>query len=433
MILVREHKHVPRIGPTDLPIVSIPRGPEVMDLRLPDLKVVMYVGNVGNNLHMLRHNGIRHVFVGHGDSDKVASTNPASRVYDEVWVAGRAGRDRYRRAGGAVPDASIVEVGRPQLAALEPPRQDRRIFTVLYAPTWEGWSTDLALSSIPVMGVKIVKTLLALSPNVRIIYKPHPLTGYQDATTRRINQQIIDLLEEANRRRAADPAWAKIVAANAAERTASTGRLAELQRLIDQLSGPESPDSAQRGRDNGTPAPERHARLLSAEQDWQRASWDSAGWWAHRTVTGPRPDLYSCFNESDMMIADISAVVSDFVGSGKPYVVTNIYNQDESAFRTAQTVAGGAYLLGSKAEGLSDLVQKLQRPEPVDPMAERREALRHYLLGPDEPDPLTRFNDALDNLIAKPYPVPPSIEPLEAVAKVAAAQSDDGEPVSVTS
>jgi hypothetical protein len=75
----------------------------------------------------------------------------------------------------------------------------------------------------------------------------------------------------------------------------------------------------------------------------------------------------------------------------------------------------------------------LQLPEPVDPMAERRESLRHYLLGPDQPDPLTRFNDALDNLLAKPYPVPEPVEPLEAVAAVAAAQSGDGEPVTATS
>jgi hypothetical protein len=433
MILVREHKHVTRIGPTDLPIVSVPRGPAVMDIDLPELKAVMYVGNVGNNIHMLRHNGIRHIFVGHGDSDKVASTNPVSRVYDEVWVAGRAGRDRYRRAGAAVSDEAIVEVGRPQLAALEPPRQDRRIFTVLYAPTWEGWSTDLALSSLPVMGIKIIKTLLSLSPNVRIIYKPHPLTGYQDQVTARVNQQIIDLLEEANKRRAADPEWRAIVAANAPERAAGKARLADLQRRIDQLTGTQAPDDAQAARDNGTPDPERHDRLLKAEQEWQRANWDAAGWWAHRTVTGPRPDLYSCFNEADMMIADISAVVSDFVGSGKPYVVTNIYNQDEAEFRAAQTVAGGAYLLGSKAAGLADLVQSLQLPEPVDPMAERRESLRHYLLGPDQPDPLTRFNDALDNLLAKPYPVPEPVEPLEAVAAVAAAQSGDGEPVAATS
>lgn len=401
-ILVRERKHVTRIAPTRLPIICVPRGPDVMDLDLPDLKAVLYVGNTGNNIQMLRTNGIRHIFVGHGDSDKVASTNPFSRVYDEVWVAGLAGRDRYRRAGGAVADSSIVEVGRPQLAAVEPARQDRRIFTVLYAPTWEGWSDDLALSSVPRTGVAIVKTLLALSPDVRIIYKPHPLTGYQDPVTARVNQRIIALLDEANRRRAADPAWAAAIADDAGARTAATARLAELDRIIAGLSGPGSGDDAQAARDDGTPDPDRHARLLDAQREWQQATWQAGGWWAHRTVTGARPDLYSCFNQADMMIADISAVVSDFVASGKPYVVTNVNDQDETAFRAAQTVSGGAYLLGSRATGLADLVQALR--QSADPMAGPREDLRHYLLGPAAPDPMDRFNDALDAVIAKPYP-----------------------------
>jgi len=413
-ILVRERKHVTRIAATHLPIICVPRGPDVMDLNLPDLKAVMYVGNTGNNIQMLRTNGVRHIFVGHGDSDKVASTNPFSRVYDEVWVAGQAGRDRYRRAGSAVSDSSIVEVGRPQLAVVERARPDRQIFTVLYAPTWEGWSVDLALSSVPVMGIKIIKTLLALSPNVRIIYKPHPLTGYQDAATKRINQKIIDLLDEANKRRAADPAWASAIAADAATRAAATGRLADLQRRIDELTGPGAPDDAQAVRDSGSPDPEQHARLLEVEQDWQQTSWQAGGWWSHRTVTGPRPDLYSCFNQADLMIADISAVVSDFVASGKPYVVTNINDQDEAEFRAAQTVAGGAYLLGSAAAGLADLVRALQQPAPVDPMAVRRERLRHYLLGPSWPEPMVRFNDAVDAVIAKPYPAPP--EPVDPLA-----------------
>ncbi|WP_433831037.1 CDP-glycerol glycerophosphotransferase family protein [Actinoplanes sp. CA-015351] len=379
-ILVRERKHLTRIAPTTLPIICVPRGPDVMDLDLPDLKAVLYVGNTGNNIQMLRTNGVRHVFVGHGDSDKVASTNPFSRVYDEVWVAGRAGRDRYSRAGSAVADSSIVEVGRPQLAAVEPARTDRRVFTVLYAPTWEGWSTDLAVSSVPVMGLTIVKTLLALSPDIRIIYKPHPLTGYQDPVTKRVNQKIIDLLGDSGH---------------------ASERLTELDRLIAELAGPESPDDAQATRDHGTPSPERHARLIEAEREWQRLSWEGS---AHRTVTGPRPDLYSCFNQADLMIADISAVVSDFVASGKPYVVTNVRDQDEDEFRAAQTVAGGAYLLGSDAAGLAGLVRALRQPVPDDPMAERRERLRHYLLGPGTPAPMDRFNDAVDAVIAKPYP-----------------------------
>ena len=32
---------------------------------------------------------------------------------------------------------------------------------MLYAPTWEGWSNDLALSSVPRTGLTVVKTLLA--------------------------------------------------------------------------------------------------------------------------------------------------------------------------------------------------------------------------------------------------------------------------------
>jgi hypothetical protein len=409
-ILVRERKHVTRIAPTHLPIICVPRGPDVMDLDLPDLKAVLYVGNTGNNIQMLRTNGIRHIFVGHGDSDKVASTNPFSRVYDEVWVAGRAGRDRYRRAGSAVADSSIVEVGRPQLAAVEPARPQRPIFTVLYAPTWEGWSTDLALSSVLRTGLTIIRTLLALSPGVRIIYKPHPLTGYQDPATGQANQKIIALLDEANRLRAADPAWAAAISADAAARAAASTRLAGLERLIGDLTGPAAPDDAQAVRDNGAPDPERHARLLEAEREWQQSTWQAGGRWSHRTVTGARPDLYSCFNEADMMIADISAVVSDFVASGKPYVVTNVNDQEEAAFRAAQTVAGGAYLLDSRATGLADLVQALRQPEPDDPMTERRESLRHYLLGPVSPDPMVRFNDALDAVIAKPYPAPYPVE-----------------------
>ncbi|MFG2471009.1 hypothetical protein ACGFXB_36900 [Streptomyces canus] len=49
-----------------------------------------------------------------------ASSNRVSKVYDEIWVAGRAGRDRYRRVRHAISDNAIVEVGRPQLAPVRP-------------------------------------------------------------------------------------------------------------------------------------------------------------------------------------------------------------------------------------------------------------------------------------------------------------------------
>ena len=91
-----------------------------MNMDLSMVRVALYAANVGKNIHLLRVPTMKHVFIGHGDSDKAASVNPFSKAYDEVWVAGRAGRDRYAIADVGVRDEDIVEVGRPQLAPIRP-------------------------------------------------------------------------------------------------------------------------------------------------------------------------------------------------------------------------------------------------------------------------------------------------------------------------
>ena len=91
-----------------------------MNFPLPSARVALFPANTAKNLHMLRVPDIGHVFIGHGDSDKAASFNPYTKVYDEVWVAGRAGRDRYLRAQVGVRDEDIVEVG-PAAAHRDPP------------------------------------------------------------------------------------------------------------------------------------------------------------------------------------------------------------------------------------------------------------------------------------------------------------------------
>ena len=132
-----------------------------MNFSLPSVRVALFPANTAKNLHMLRVPGIGHVFIGHGDSDKAASFNPYTKVYDEVWVAGQAGRDRYLRAQVGVRDEDIVEVGRPQLTGIRPAgdRPADRMFTVLYAPTWEGWLADECQTSLMAMGPRIIQAL----------------------------------------------------------------------------------------------------------------------------------------------------------------------------------------------------------------------------------------------------------------------------------
>ncbi|ETK33424.1 CDP-glycerol glycerophosphotransferase family protein, partial [Microbispora sp. ATCC PTA-5024] len=317
LVVLRERSLLNALGPTTLPVVCVPASVDLMNFRgLDSARVALFPANVGNNIHMLRMPGVRSVFIGHGDSDKEASFNPYTKVYDEVWVAGPAGRDRYLRADVGVRDDAVVEVGRPQLAAVlrTSPHAEGAVpyRTVLYAPTWEGWTDDLFHSSIQEMGPALVRALL--DRGVRVVYKPHPLTGHRSPRARAAHREIVALLDAAE----------------------------------------------------GSSLP-------------------------HLAVTGGEPGLYDCFNEADLLVADISSVVSDFVASGKPYAVTNVAGLPAEEFRERYPAAGAAYLLGPDLGELPDVLRRLAGGE--DSMAAARRALRAYLLGADHPDPVARFEE----------------------------------------
>jgi CDP-glycerol glycerophosphotransferase (TagB/SpsB family) len=117
-------------------------------------------------------------------------------------------------------------------------------------------------------------------------------------------------------------------------------------------------------------------------------------------VTGTIPHLYDCFNRADVLITDISSVVADFIASGKPYVVTNGANLRDEDFRRVNPSASAAYLVDRDCTSLEDILSAVATEGP-DPMAERRDDLKHHLLGPDSPDAMTRFTQAVDALSAR--------------------------------
>src|SRR6185437_9564332 len=143
LVVVRQRVHLDQLDSRRLPAVWLPTPGDVEALAVPSIALAMYPTNITQNNHLIRVPGITDVFVGHGDSDKGGSFTPLSRIYDEVWVAGPAGRDRYRLADVGVRDEQVREVGRPQLAEITRAADGRPVtpglFTVLYAPTWEGF------------------------------------------------------------------------------------------------------------------------------------------------------------------------------------------------------------------------------------------------------------------------------------------------------
>ncbi|MFJ1841734.1 MULTISPECIES: hypothetical protein [unclassified Streptomyces] len=403
LILLRERMILPQLNTTSVPVLCVPGGVHLMNLNLSSVRVALYAANVGKNIHLLRVPTMKHVFIGHGDSDKLASVNPYSKAYDEVWTAGRAGRDRYALADVGVRDEDIVEVGRPQLAAIQPwagaPKNP--IPTVLYAPTWEGWDDSPGNTSLLLAGENIVRRLLNSEKPVRLLYKPHPFTGTRSAQAKAVHQRITAMIEKAAVERAADPRWAKESAELQPVRAAARSELARIEARLTALSsgGQVAGDEAEVSRDS-LADPAREAEIARLKDEWNAASWRALGWWEHKVVTGARMRLYDCFNESDAMVSDISSVVSDFIASGKPYAVTDSAALGEEEFRRQNTAVRAAVILSNEATELDALLAAVVDPA-ADTMAADRRELKEYLLGPDEPTSIVQFDMAVKALAAK--------------------------------
>lgn len=162
--------------------------------------VVFYVNQNTRNFQMLRFEKPTHVFVSHGESDKVYMASNQLKAYDRVMIAGNAARERIKSRLLDFDDASrLVEIGRPQVdVEYEGPEliHDSRT-AVLYAPTWEGDRPSMSYSSIKSHGLTMVSQILN-DRRYRLIYRPHPRTGAFDPTYRESHNAIVRAITAAN-------------------------------------------------------------------------------------------------------------------------------------------------------------------------------------------------------------------------------------------
>ncbi|KAA1378417.1 CDP-glycerol glycerophosphotransferase family protein [Aeromicrobium fastidiosum] len=205
-IVLRDPPLFGRMAATAIPTLELRDPGELLMLDFSAARIALYPSNTGNNIHLLRLPTLMSAFIGHGDSDKSASNNPFSRAYDELWVAGEAGADRYRRSGLGIHEGQYRYVGRPQVHAIsrEPALGADEVPTVLYAPTWEGVNLDQEYSSVSAVGVRVVEALLAAEPPVRVVFKSHPFTGQRDAKYRFVLARIAGLIDDAAARTGID-------------------------------------------------------------------------------------------------------------------------------------------------------------------------------------------------------------------------------------
>jgi hypothetical protein len=162
---------------------------------VPSTRAVFYVNNAVLNNHMIRYSELMHIQLLHGESDKAASTNPVTRMFDRDYVAGQAAIDRFAARGIPMPESMFRIVGRPQVEDVEPARGpigEIEEPTVLYAPTWQGFHQDAQYSSL-VHGPDLVRHLL--ERGCTVVFRPHPYS-YRTPTLRKACARIKEILAE---------------------------------------------------------------------------------------------------------------------------------------------------------------------------------------------------------------------------------------------
>ncbi|MCR2812036.1 CDP-glycerol glycerophosphotransferase family protein [Microbacterium sp. zg.Y1090] len=193
-----------------LPVAFVPT---VRDLERviadQDIRVVLYVNQNTRNFQMFRYGRRWHVFINHGESDKMYMTTNQFKAYDYALVAGDAARERLARVLWDYDiERRTIEIGRPQAdhysGTLPYTPDDRTV--VLYAPTWEGDRPSAHYGSIATHGEALTQAVLA-SPAHRLIYRPHPRSGVVDHEYGAANARIIAAIAAAN---AADPTAAHV-------------------------------------------------------------------------------------------------------------------------------------------------------------------------------------------------------------------------------
>ncbi len=162
------------------------RGGQISRMPLSPGAVVFYPFNSQSNMNAVTNRKAYHVLTLHGESNKLASSRAAARLYDYIAVAGDLARDRYLEAGiftaADVDNGRLVMMGDSfvqDLRWIVSAAVDDAEAALLYCPTWEGYGKgpNNYCSMVHGRGFSIAAAAAAASDTRRIVVKPHPYLG----------------------------------------------------------------------------------------------------------------------------------------------------------------------------------------------------------------------------------------------------------------
>lgn len=160
-------------------------------LKIDSLKIFLYPTNRPNNFgYINKFPHIQHIFIGHGDSDKLSSSSRFSTVYDFLFVADNKAHLRYAYRGVNIPYERFIPIGAPVTPGLNVHLlKNNKIQNILYAPTSEGKASDSNFSSL--FTFEVTTIFNSILDKINIDFRPHPGMGERLETYKVLKTQLV--------------------------------------------------------------------------------------------------------------------------------------------------------------------------------------------------------------------------------------------------
>ncbi len=150
-------------------------------------QIIFYPFNAQSNCRFVANRKLKHVFITHGESNKVASVKPIIRIYDHVVMSGDLSIERYLKSGlftqSDIDNGRLIKMGNTFVGKTGFSESMNAEQVIFYGPTWEGGLEHENYSSL---GFSIVQQSLIEAARInnlkQIVIKPHPNTGHRCST-----------------------------------------------------------------------------------------------------------------------------------------------------------------------------------------------------------------------------------------------------------
>ncbi|SFV64547.1 hypothetical protein MNB_SV-13-172 [hydrothermal vent metagenome] len=156
------------------------------DIPSVENKIWFYTHNSMYNFSVINKNLYsKHVWIGHGDSEKIAYYKKMIRVFDYILVTGDLAIERFikHKIFRKEDSYKFIKIGKGALCSVMPNTNKGTEKAILFTSTWEGAMEEENYSTLHLhnQNAEFIKKISTLLNIENIVIKLHPNTGIRDS------------------------------------------------------------------------------------------------------------------------------------------------------------------------------------------------------------------------------------------------------------